>query len=371
MVHYAVYYSTKNSGRVKNYAGEDKVDYICHAMNAIGEDVVIISNAKTNERKFAKRESFQLFDRTKLLYFSSLPRINTLVHALDVLWGYLQLLFYVLFHVSASDTVLVYHSLGYRGLWGFLRKIKRFNYVLEVEELFQTFQASVSGYKKHERKVFRYPDAFLFSNSILEAEINIDNKPSVIINGIYNCSTGEENKVKREKKKVVYAGSLEQQKGVDYVIQAAKCLSTDYEVHIIGFGTDKDMSRVNKLLEECKGSGVKVSYDGVYKGEEYLRYLQSCNIGMCIQDENDEFNKYEYPSKVFSYLSKGLQVVANDLIQLRKSDIYPFLHISKSKNPEDVAVAIKSCSDNYIDANEIMKKLDEGFKRRIKVIIRR
>ena len=77
MIYYAVYYSAKNSKRVKNYAGEDKIDYICQAMNDIGEDVILISNAKTTQRKFARSESIQLSEHTKLLYFSSLPQINS------------------------------------------------------------------------------------------------------------------------------------------------------------------------------------------------------------------------------------------------------------------------------------------------------
>ena len=168
MVYYAVYYSTKDSGRVKNYAGEDKVDYISKAINEIGEDVLILSNAKTTNKKFAKREKMHLYDSTDLLYFASLPRRGLLLHAIDVLWGYIQLFFYVLFNINKNDSILVYHSLGYRGLWGILRRLKNFNYILEVEELFQTFEASNSSYKKHERKVFKHPVAFLFSNALLE-----------------------------------------------------------------------------------------------------------------------------------------------------------------------------------------------------------
>ncbi len=370
MVHYAVYYSTKDSGRVKNYAGEDKVDYICHALNDIGEKVIILSNAKTTRRKYAKREKTLLFGATELLFFSSFPNLNILTHAIDVVWGYIQLTLYVLIHVKHSDTVLVYHSMGYRGLWRFLRLIKRFNYILEVEELFQTFEANTSGYKKHEQTVFKYPDAFLFSNSFLEKEINIHSKPSAIINGIYKPNDIEHTRRNRkiDEIRVIYAGSLERQKGVDYVINAADQLPNNYIMHIIGFGDKEDIKRVNDLINNSRG---KVSYDGVFKGEEYTKILQSCDIGVCIQDENDEFNKYEYPSKIFSYFSNGLQVVANDLVQLRESVVFPYLHIAQTKKPEDVAEAIISCKDSAINAQEILRRLDLQFKKQIVKLIRR
>lgn len=371
MIHYAVYYSTKDSGRVKNYAGEEKVDYICQVLNDLGEDVVIISNAKTIKHKFAKRNNLHLYGKTSLLYFSSLPKGNIVLHAIDVLWGYLQLIVYVFTHVKKKDTVLVYHSMGYRGVWGLLRRIKRFNYILEVEELFQTFEANTSGYKQHERKVFKYPDAYLFSNSILADEVNTNHKPAAVINGIYKSNKrGQDSQTNRKKKKirVVYAGSLEKQKGVDYVIQAASHLPAEYEIRIVGFGTNKDVERINKLIESSCGN---VKYDGVFKGEEYIDYIQSCNIGVCVQDENDEFNKYEYPSKIFSYLSNGLQVVANDLIQLRRSEVFPYLHIANSKESQDIAEAIVSCGVKRNKPEDILDELNDSFRRNINELIRR
>lgn len=371
MIYYAVYYSTMGSGRVKNYAGEDKVDYICRVINELGIDVTILSNAKTSEKAFANSEFLHLFDRTNLIYFSSFPRYGVILHAFDVLWGYMQLIYFIISHVKKDDTVLVYHSLGYRGLWGFLRSIKRFNYVLEVEELFQTIEASVSSYKKNEMKVFEYPDAFLFSSSILEEEINHGKKPFAIVNGVYKYNGFVQQHMNNSGKKVVYAGSLEKQKGVDYVISSAEFLSKDYEVHIIGFGSEKDIHRIEGLISKVMGKGAIVTYDGVFKGKEYFQFLQSCDVGVCIQDENDEFNKYEYPSKVFSYLSNGLQVVANELIQLKMSTVFPYLHIAKSKQPKDVAAAIIACSSHPIRPSIILDKLNEDFKKQIKPLLRR
>ncbi len=364
MVFYASYYATKDSNRFKNYAGEDKVDYICNALNSIGESVLVLSSSKTNAKHFAKREKQHLFGTTDLLYFSSLPKKGMVFHAIDVIWGYLQLFIFILLFVQQSDTVIVYHSLGYRGLWSFLRKLKKFKYILEVEELYQSFKAANSSYKKHEKKVFRHPDAFLFSNQILADEINKDKKPAVIVNGIYKSN---HRKTGICIKRVVYAGSLEAQKGVDYIIPVAEYLPPDYEIHIIGFGSASDIQRVKDKIDCSSGN---ISYDGVFKGEAYIHFLQTCGIGLCIQDENDVFNKYEYPSKVFSYLSNGLQVVANDLIQLRQSEVFPYLHISKSKSAPDIAEAIINCSQCFLDTTDVMEKLDHCFKQNLKLILR-
>ena len=64
-----------------------------------------------------------------------------------------------------------------------------------------------------------------------------------------------------------------------------------------------------------------------------------------------------------------MQVVVNDLMQLRKSEVFPFLHIAESKDPEDIAKAITSCENKFFDAEAILNQLNEGFKRDIKDVL--
>jgi len=178
MIHYVAYYSTKDSDRIANYAGEDKVDYICESLIALGYDVRIVSNAKSR-KKFLPTENIELDTGAHLRIFASLPYINVLIHAFDVLWGYLQLIAYILFNVKNEDTVIVYHSLGYRNVFSLIRKFKKFRYVLEVEELFQYIDASKSSFKKNEDIVFKVPDGFMFSNEILAQRVNKGQKPQL------------------------------------------------------------------------------------------------------------------------------------------------------------------------------------------------
>jgi hypothetical protein len=52
-------------------------------------------------------------------------------------------------------------------------------------------------------------------------------------------------------------------------------------MHIIGFGSKKDVEkveeRVKELSQKCE---CKISYDGLLSGEDYIRYIQSCHIGL-------------------------------------------------------------------------------------------
>lgn len=373
MIYYVAFYNPiqELGNRVANFAGEDKIDYICEAINNIGESVTILSNTKSIQPRYLKKTVYKQSESKQVIMFASLPRRGKFLHALDVLYGYIQLALYLIRNLKEDDVVLVYHSLGYRDIIRKIRKIKNFKYILEVEELFQFIDKAESSFKEKENKVFDIPDAFIFSNGFLDDKVNTDRKPSVVINGIYKTAPVLVKEKNNEKIKILYAGTLEPQKGVDYVIRSAEFLDEEYEVRIIGFGSEKDKTHVQDLIKEVNAKSIcKVYYDGTLKGDEYLRYVQGCDIGTCVQNPDDIFNLYEFPSKIFSYMSNGLAVVANRLKQIENSKISPYLIIADSIKPEDVASAIKMYGKNKLDAANILSKLDEEFKQELRTIIK-
>lgn len=371
MVYYVAFYNPKEEEglRVANYAGEDKIDYICEVLNQMNERVVILSNTKSIKKQYLKKTKYVRSSKKAIIMFASLSCSNTLMHVIDVLFGFIQLAIYLLHNVKKGDIVLVYHSLGYRKFFNFFRKIKNFKYLLEVEELFQYIDCA-NSFKKHENKIFSEPDAFIFSNNILEKKVNVNNKPMAVINGIYKNEKRICEVTKSEKIKVVYAGSLEIQKGVDFVIRAAEYLDEQYEMKIIGFGRKEDITRVSDLIAEVQvRTNCKITYDGTYKGTAYLSYVQSCDIGVCVQDPEDIFNLYEFPSKIFSYMSNGLRVVVNELEQIKKSEIAKYLTIAEGIEPLQIASAIIDASNIQIDASDILSKLNDRFLNKLKDIM--
>lgn len=374
MIYYVAFYNPKEEvgRRVANYAGEDKIDYICEVLNRIGENVTILSNTKSIQHKFLHTTQYSISEKKSVILFSTFPKSNILVHAIDVLWGYMQLMFYLFIHVKQEDTVLVYHSLGYRNIFSKLRKIKKFQYILEVEELFQFIRNANSGFKKKENIVFKYPDAYIFSNKFLEEKVNIKHKSSIIINGVYKIEKKFDIIQDCKKNIVVYAGSLEEQKGVDYIIRSAQFLDNNYELRIIGFGNQDDIRRISSLIDEVsKITTCNIRFDGSFKGDSYLKYLQSCNIGVCIQDPDDPFNLYEFPSKIFSYMSNGLKVVVNRLAQIEQSDIYEHVAIVNGTSPVEIAKAIKGIRNIQSKSDDVLNELDNKFKMELQQLLRR
>lgn len=373
MIHYFAFYSgnTSNSKiRTSNYAGDDKIDYICSAITDINEPLTLVSNARSLHG-YLPYERKNISDVYKRVYFASLPKSNVFGHTINVLFGFIQIIWYVIFNVKNGDTVLVYHSLGYRNIFSILKRLYGFKYILEIEELFEFFESS-NSYKKNEARVFKAPDGYLVSNKFINNRINLDNKPAVVINGIYRIEKKRCEQYKNDKVVVLYAGNLEKQKGVDYIIRSASCLSSKYEIRIIGFGTESDIERISNLIKQVNTtSECKVRFDGALKGEAYIEYCQMCDIGICVQDPNDQFNLFEYPSKVFSYLSNGLKVVTNELEQIKNSDVYNYLYISKGVTPDEIAKAvIEADLDRGKKPDDILLFLDNKFKKELKEVLK-
>lgn len=368
MIYYIAFYGKKGF-RTSNLAAEDKIDYICDSLVAIGKKIKIISNAKTSNGKYQKQDCIKKSCNIEIVYFSSFPRINLLYKILDTIISTFQFVVYFLKNINPEDTVIVYHSLAYGNMINILHKIKRFHYILEVEELYQYIQANKSRYKQQEDAIIQHADGYIFSNKIIESRINSNDKQFIVVNGVYKPKA--QLNIKKREHSVVYAGTLEPQKGIDYVLKAAQFLPSYYEIHVAGFGTQKDIDHLETTIElENAKNGAKVCYDGSFKGDEYTQYLQSFKVGICIQDPDDTFNKYEFPSKIFSYISNGLHVVANDLSQLRESSIYPYLYISSTIEPEDIAMTIiKAFSDECTSSVAILEELNNNFIKEIKGLI--
>lgn len=368
MIYYAAYYGEKGV-RTSNYAAEDKIDYICDAIVATGEKVQIISSASSVTGKRERRGKRQLAENKEVVYFTSLSGKNKLSRLMDLVIEKLQFLSYILTHIGKGDTLIVYHSMGYGNWLQFLHRIKKFRYILEVEELYQYIKANKSKYKSREDDIIRGADAYIVSNSSIGSRICHDEKKIVVVNGVYKME--RDRGILKRQNAIVYAGTVEPQKGIDYVMEAAPFLPKEYQIHIAGFGNSFDVKRLKKRIEELnQKGGAEIFFDGAFRGEEYTKFLQSFKVGICIQRPDDEFNQYEFPSKVLSYMSNGLKVVCNELPQLKSSSIFPYLYIAQSTDPEAVArTIVHAFSAESQSAEMIMNELNEKFIREMRGLL--
>lgn len=373
-VFYLGYYDLpKNNKENRNYvlAASNKMTYISSALNRAGESVELISVSETKNSQSCPSKYEKINKDFNLKLFFSLGRGNKIKNVIDRLVIQLQLIIYMLKNIKRGQKIIVYHSLGYSKIIKFLKKIIGFKLILEVEEIY----SDVSGNdktRKMEQDIIDVADAYIFPTELLEEKLNKKNKPSVIIYGTYqveedrNC--GFESEGLKNKIHLLYAGTFDPRKGgAIAAVAAAGVLPSDYYIHVLGFGSEKDTDNLKeqiKYISEKAEAGV--TYDGLLSGEEYIRFVQSCQVGFSTQMPDAAFNETSFPSKVLSYLANGLRVVSVRIKALEKSAIGDLLYFYDEQTPESIAEAVKKIDfSKPYNSRKRIKELDKEFTKQI------
>ena len=364
-IFYMAYYNSTNSSERRNavLSSVNKMNYICEALENNGYNTEIVSASGTTEKKFCKSKKVKLTDKTTLKLFSSLPRLNRIVSVIDRVILKTKLFLYMIKNTNKDSIVMVYHSLGYMSLVKRLKKLKGFKLIIEAEEIY----GDVIGDEKTSQKeyeFFKIADAFIFPTELLSEKVNTEKKPEVIIYGTYHIEKELPKLFSDGKIHCVYAGTLDPRKGEAIAsAESALFLNENYHIHILGFGNEKEKAEtLNTIDSISKKSKAKITYDGLLSGEEYIKFIQSCDIGLSTQNPNGKYNDTSFPSKILSYMANGLRVVSVRIPVVEESGIGKCVYYYDEQTPENIAKAIKSIdfSEEY-DSRKTIGVLDKAF----------
>lgn len=372
---YLVYYDipvNKAENRGYSPAAAAKIDYMCAVLNRLGVPVELISASVTGNRKGCGGKLVWLSEKTCLKLFPCMGIGKLTKRLLGRLLFQLQLFFYLLFHIRKGEPMLVYHSLGYAGMVRLLRKLKKFRLILEVEEVY----GDVSGREWDRRKEFRLfsvADAYVLPTQLLNETINPGKKPYILLHGTYQAEPDRGSRLFADQKiHCVYAGTLDLRKGgAMAAAAAAEYLPDCYHIHILGFGNREQTDCLREQVDRiAKKSKCGISYDGMLSGEDYITFLQSCDIGLSTQNPDRVFNATSFPSKILSYMANGLQVVSVRIPAAEGSAVGEFLHYYDQQTPEAIARAIQSVDlTDEEDGRQHICNLDIRFAEDLLVLL--
>ena len=88
----------------------------------------------------------------------------------------LSVFFFILLNVKEKDTVVLYHSVYYDRIVTFLKRIKNFKLIYEVEEIYADVRDGGAGREKEISRCEKDADAFIFSTEMLDEIVNINNE---------------------------------------------------------------------------------------------------------------------------------------------------------------------------------------------------
>ena len=275
-------------------------------------------------------------------------------------------------HLHPDQIIVLYHSY----LWIFLiplLKLTKAKIILQVNEIFYNAGSHKSYiYKALERKMFSIVDAFIISSKEVLPFINISpvNKkiigeiPGPIIKPLLSSNPSSGNKTR-----LVYAGIIDSnnKRGAFISIDLAKKLDdSNYQIDIYGYG---DNQSLNMLITEIKTnnkiSRSKVNFHGSVPPKNLPNILKKYDIGLAIQDRRASFSESSFPSKILTYMSAGLSVIATPTSAVLSWDHKDLIYVYKDKGLDDLKEYIKRFNKYEVNSNNA-KNLDYLIKKDIK-----
>lgn len=380
-IEYLTYYSDPDEKKSRKTApsADTKADYIISASKKAGYNVNVVSMCYVGQCKkiFKKYPAY------------TTEKNNTPIHFIPDLTSKLRLFRYITRRLNKKnieevikkeciDTdckIVIYHSLG---MYDVIKLLKRHNkaFTLEVEEIYSDVMTKRKKQnQKKENFMFSAAESYIFSTELLNKEINTENKPYAVCNGTYTVAESlAKEKIFDDKEKIhcVYAGTLDPRKGGAVAAAAAgEYLPENYHMHILGFGSAAETENMKKLTEQINSKAkATVTYDGLLTGEEYLKFIQSCDIGLSTQDPSADFNGTSFPSKILSYMSNGLRVVSVRIPAIEQSAVGDMLYYYNNQTPEEIANAIMAVdiADGY-NGKSVIAELDKCFTEDIETLL--
>lgn len=365
-IYYLIHFDNKTNRNVTPSA-ITKGKYVASALASCSSEVEIVSLAyPTKDRQ--DEVYYQVSENVICHLFKGKYSNNRIIRYLNHKLYDKKIRKYLKQNVKKDDIIVVYHSLANMKLVKYIKKNITDKIVYEVEEIYGDVINDEKA-KTKELKAFKNASSYIFSNDYLNSIINTKQLPYVTCYGTYEIPTLYKESFNDNLIHFLYAGTLAQNKGALNAINVAKYLPNNYLIHILGFGSEKDIADIKNAVNEVNNSygTTKVIYEGLKLNEEYLKFIQKCQIGLCTQNIDAAFNTTSFPSKILSYMSNGLEVVGVNIAAIKNSKVGQYIQFYNVPDEKEIANAILNINLNNKTNNvDIVKELDKEFKEDLK-----
>jgi hypothetical protein len=366
-IKYIAFYDTPISKfkRVYSPAATSKMDYIVASINEIGKDVTIVSPSwydhTVDKVPFHFQKKLFLNANKNLILAPSFGGNSKIARYSKIILSLVWLFFWLLFHVQKNEKIMVYHSIWITIPILLAKKIKGFKIILEVEEIYADVMTLHPFFDKWEQKMIFRSDFFIFSTDLLKDKL-CSSKPYIILYGSYFVENNINKPPDDGKVHLLYAGIIDQSKrGAFNAVAAAKHLSGEYILHIIGFGDIENLLSIIEIQNSM--ADCKVYFHGTKNGADFIKFCQSCHIGLSTQKMEGSYLESSFPSKILSYLGMGLKVVSCAVSCVEKSKIGGEVSYYFVDDPIYISKAIVDCTKkSFSNSRDLLSSLHNNFK---------
>lgn len=165
------------------------------------------------------------------------------------------------------------------------------------------------------KKNFKYIDKYILLTEQMKDVLPINNKPYLIMEGIYADNFEEQRILEAknknmldEKKIVLYTGSTSIAYDILNLVQAFQLIeNNNYELYICGSG-DGD----NEIKEICT-KDERIKFLGLLARDEVIELQSKATVLVNPRKSHHNYTKYSFPSKTMEYLASGTPTIMNRL----------------------------------------------------------
>lgn len=360
--------------RIYTLSSEDKADYIAKKMNDAGLHVEFISNSRTKLKRGYLKSRVDKLDSGRTIVsgatFGCKKKLGLLVQRIhSLIW----LTLYLVSNCKKNETVIFYHSVFTSVPMIICKRIKHIKIILEIEEIFADLNNNNKSWwrDKIEQRAILKADGFIFASGMLQEKCNSNKKPFAIANGKYELPRLYIEQKSIGKTILVYAGLIRSGKVAFNAARIARYLPERYEIRIIGYGSDNDIESLKCEIEEINRLSVcKVIYDGTKREEDYNRYLQECDYGLCPLTTDTVYQSGCFPSKITSYLANGLCVYTTQNEVVKNSPYKDYIWFVEDDNPEKFARRIMETNGEILNnPRDRILEMDNDFLAALVVLL--
>ena len=153
-------------------------------------------------------------------------------------------------------------------------------------------------------------DKYILLTEYMKDELDVPDKPCLIIEGIVNKNLFVANKkyinLKKEKA-VMYAGMLNKKHRIEMLIKGFMLTKGDYELWLFGSG---DFERE---IQEYAKNDKRIKFFGRVNRNVVLEYEHRASLLVNIRDSKEEYTKFSFPSKTIEYMACGTPLLTTKL----------------------------------------------------------
>ena len=151
-------------------------------------------------------------------------------------------------------------------------------------------------------------NSFVFLTKYMAPALGVENKPFVVMEGLYPAKPIADSHTISCDKTIFYAGSLCKEYGIEHLLRAFSMIEDpDFRLRIAGRGGEENMVR------EYAARDPRISFLGFISPEAVLQNQQEATVLISPRTSELEFVKYSFASKTMECLASGKPYIAHRL----------------------------------------------------------